>query len=561
MATETHPSQPTTTIGRASTTKRSRSDEYYAIQAHCVSCELPNSNSPRCSSQPTSTPANIDHPGHGSAHSLDSNATAACTTMGLGGLDDYAARVATSANQDATPNTQRWKHGVNALRAAYTLRSRSRSQPRARQRGDDTTTRRPYCRRVRRARYMDTRAETATRQRRWDTDVLGQQQLVSRGGVEEASNALKTIAPPFVPRRAAGSLAVTDKSTATRGSAEARKRRQRRGAAQREGIKRADVVRHAYACAEGLRDGPRTTMRTVDLKIRLSVPLTNEDDGHEREGRCDAGEGGHPCCLAISTRSETHLLRIPDEQRAICGGNIALVRCVFDAGGHALTSSLNVTACAGGYERLRAVVDARCDGLVTEGLKARMASLLPRDMAPKLADPVAQGHGANVSCIIGDDEGAVKRYEWLRALKLEGLSAEEDYILVRSLLGQAHRRHGRVEEGSVDQVLAELLSSSQNCELHLRSGSVPPLFTHPPIPDPGNGTRLLNPCNAPNLSLQRMHLLAGGKFKRAIFAGNAAERTLDGTNNGPRAMRNGLETRNGAGGEGHARKAQALRVD
>jgi hypothetical protein len=29
-----------------------------------------------------------------------------------------------------------------------------------------------------------------------------------------------------------------------------------------------------------------------------------------------------------------------------------------------------------------------------------------------------------------------------------------------------------------------------------------------------------------------MHLLAGGKFKRAIFAGNAAEKTLDGTNNG-----------------------------
>jgi hypothetical protein len=29
-----------------------------------------------------------------------------------------------------------------------------------------------------------------------------------------------------------------------------------------------------------------------------------------------------------------------------------------------------------------------------------------------------------------------------------------------------------------------------------------------------------------------MHLLAGGKFKRAIFAGNALKRTLDGTNTG-----------------------------
>jgi hypothetical protein len=58
-----------------------------------------------------------------------------------------------------------------------------------------------------------------------------------------------------------------------------------------------------------------------------------------------------------------------------------------------------------------------------------------------------------------------------------------------------------------------------------------------------------------------VHLLAGGKFKRAIFAGNTPERTLDGTNNGalrgffsgPRAMRNGLETRNGVGGDGYVR--------
>jgi hypothetical protein len=37
-------------------------------------------------------------------------------------------------------------------------------------------------------------------------------------------------------------------------------------------------------------------------------------------------------------------------------------------------------------------------------------------------------------------------------------------------------------------------------------------------------------CSEPKHS--EMHLLAGGKFKRAIFAGNAAERTLDGTSNG-----------------------------
>jgi hypothetical protein len=66
-------------------------------------------------------------------------------------------------------------------------------------------------------------------------------------------------------------------------------------------------------------------------------------------------------------------------------------------------------------------------------------------------------------------------------------------------------------------------------------------------------------CSEPKHA--EMHLLAGGKFKRAIFAGNAPERTLDGTSigalrgffSGPRAMRNGLETRNGVGGEGHAR--------
>jgi hypothetical protein len=37
-------------------------------------------------------------------------------------------------------------------------------------------------------------------------------------------------------------------------------------------------------------------------------------------------------------------------------------------------------------------------------------------------------------------------------------------------------------------------------------------------------------CSEPKHS--EMHLLAGGKFKRAFFAGNAAKRTLDGTNNG-----------------------------
>jgi hypothetical protein len=98
-----------------------------------------------------------------------------------------------------------------------------------------------------------------------------------------------------------------------------------------------------------------------------------------------------------------------------------------------------------------------------------MASLLPRDTgehghqnmnsfylpclypAPKLADPVAQG--ANISCIIGDDEGAVSKTmaadtnsnllsrRSRRALKLEGLSAEEDYILVRSVCPLERRAH------------------------------------------------------------------------------------------------------------------------
>jgi hypothetical protein len=144
--------------------------------------------------------------------------------------------------------------------------------------------------------------------------------------------------------------------------------------------------------------------RCAQLGICRSAPLsplTNDDNDHERDGRCDEGEDGNPCCRAISVstvvrtvmavtypgfptapklvdpvaqghgvgvsctigedciigederfalwvavsnstaadmNSNTHLLRIPDEQGAICVGQIVLVRCVFDAEGHALTS-------------------------------------------------------------------------------------------------------------------------------------------------------------------------------------------------------------------------------
>ncbi|KAF8200981.1 hypothetical protein BJ912DRAFT_1054445 [Pholiota molesta] len=45
---------------------------------------------------------------------------------------------------------------------------------------------------------------------------------------------------------------------------------------------------------------------------------------------------------------------------------------------------------------------------ITEGMKGKTASLLPRDMASKFVDPVAPGHGSGISRIIGDDERAVK---------------------------------------------------------------------------------------------------------------------------------------------------------
>jgi hypothetical protein len=49
----------------------------------------------------------------------------------------------------------------------------------------------------------------------------------------------------------------------------------------------------ANECAKGVRDGPRAKMRTArDLKIRVSVPRSNADDAHERDGRCDEGEDG-----------------------------------------------------------------------------------------------------------------------------------------------------------------------------------------------------------------------------------------------------------------------------
>jgi hypothetical protein len=87
-----------------------------------------------------------------------------------------------------------------------------------------------------------------------------------------------------------------------------------------------------------------------------------------------------------------------------------------------------------------------------------------------------------------------------------------------------------------------MLLHLQDCEPQLLSGqeiSLPipnnpaPGKTHSHVVNlQGNGTRLLIPCKAPNPSIQEMHRFAGGKLKRAIFAGNAPERTLDRTSNG-----------------------------
>ncbi|KAF8194964.1 hypothetical protein BJ912DRAFT_1085632 [Pholiota molesta] len=118
------------------------------------------------------------------------------------------------------------------------------------------------------------------------------------------------------------------------------------------------------------------TMRTAQcLKSRPSVPLTNADDDHERNDRWGEGEGGVP---AVS-RSPTLVhpgahgrgagvsriiggvegfalwvatLRIRDEQRAICGGQIALARCLLPDADQCLYAVWNVTACADGYDRL-----------------------------------------------------------------------------------------------------------------------------------------------------------------------------------------------------------------
>ncbi|KAF8188639.1 hypothetical protein BJ912DRAFT_1042439 [Pholiota molesta] len=126
------------------------------------------------------------------------------------------------------------------------------------------------------------------------TGWLRRQRLVARGGRgrEQRTAQLsenitsKTIAPPFVQRRAAGYLAVTTSQlqhTAARRHGNAGQQRVnglrvemgnlpgRTVGAQRTAS--AAFLRHANACAEGRRDGPRTTMRTPRyVKIRPSVP-------------------------------------------------------------------------------------------------------------------------------------------------------------------------------------------------------------------------------------------------------------------------------------------------
>ncbi|KAF8183419.1 hypothetical protein BJ912DRAFT_1144867 [Pholiota molesta] len=377
--------------------------------------------------------------------------------------------LATSANQDATPNTQRWKHGVNASTLYGRRIPCAADHARSRELDNAATTRRPYCRR---RQQRDNDAGTRTYSRGGLDNNSS-----SREGVEDASNGAylrKNVgecgtASPYthysrryslVDDRAAvrsapsrgisssyGQVACNTRQPGdmeTRVSNAVPSREMGNDGAQRSArvsVNAAPIRGSACPQSQSAPTSsaypfhlPTTTTNTSEradvVRARTGILAASQYRARPRRiAHHGRGRRVQALWVAVSniTATETHLLRIPDEQRAICGGNIALVRCVFDAEGHALTSSR-------GYERLRAVVDVRCDGLATEGMKARTASLLPRDMAPKLADPVAQGHGANVSCIIGDDEGAVKRYEWLRALKLEGLSAEEDYILVRCLL-------------------------------------------------------------------------------------------------------------------------------
>ncbi|KAF8184199.1 hypothetical protein BJ912DRAFT_534333 [Pholiota molesta] len=65
---------------------------------------------------------------------------------------------------------------------------------------------------------------------------------------------------------------------------------------------------------------------------------------------------------------------------------------------------------------------------MADGMDARTPSLLPRSIAPRLAVPVAQGHGPGVSLTIGDGERSCGCYERRWASKLEGYLGREDDI-------------------------------------------------------------------------------------------------------------------------------------
>ncbi|KAF8170147.1 hypothetical protein BJ912DRAFT_933427 [Pholiota molesta] len=261
----------------------------------------------------------------------------------------------------------------------------------------------------------------------------------------------------------------------------------------------------------------------------------------------------------------------------------------------------------------------RTTATATSGRSSQGADrMLPRDMtctyrrfeaAPRLADAVAQGHGAGVSRIIGHDDRpfkaamsirkrrALRRDDDISAITVGRRSVREDgtrsacaarfctAMLAKVWPGGVHhhrradmrraapsssadrareeqsreewdeemRRHrarrdrAREDRGPEEARRAEQSRGGQDEGMRgisngndvfgnnissrivnlSCSAAKPNRYPPPNNPEPGNGTRLLIPCKAPNPSIQEMHRFAGGKLKRAIFAGNAPERTLD----------------------------------